>query len=136
MVLGNYAKATLPAVVNGSQGGFQIFPQDPRKVRFPDVSFTRRDRLPGGKAARGHGRVAPELVVEVISPNDLASEMQAKLADYDSAGVPWVLVVDPDSRSVVSYPSGEGRAILRVGDVIRGGDVLPGFECPVADLFE
>ena len=136
MMLGNYAKATLPAVVNGSQGGLQIFPQNPRKVRIPDVSFTRRDRLPGDKAARGHSRVVPELVVEVISPNDLASELQAKLADYDSAGIPWVLVIDPDSRIVVSDLGAEGRAILRVGDVIRGGDVLPGFECLVLDLFE
>ena len=77
----------------------------------------------------------PDLVVEVISPNDLASELQAKLIDYSSAGVPWVLVVDPESRSVVSYPADGRRSILRVGDVIRGGEILPGFECPVADLF-
>src|SRR4051812_9911311 len=57
-------------LVNGSQGGYQIFPDDPGKVRIPDVSFTRRDRLSPSGPAEGHSRIAPDLVVEVTAPND------------------------------------------------------------------
>lgn len=136
MKLGIYAEANLPAVINGAHGSFQIFPDDPQKVRIPDVSFTRLDRLPNGRAAEGHGRVAPDLVIEVISPNDLAADLFEKIVDYQSAGIPLIWVVHPDSRTVKPTTlSGEGPA-LRPGDVLRGGDVLPGFECPVASLFD
>ena len=57
-------------LVNGAQGSYQAFPDDPDKVRIPYVSFTRRDRLPNDRPSKGHGRVAPDLVVEVTSPND------------------------------------------------------------------
>src|SRR5687768_1282396 len=66
-ILKAFAKTLLPGVVSGADGGIQIFPDDPDKVRFPDVAFTRRDRLPNGKATPGHSKVAPDLVVEVVS---------------------------------------------------------------------
>jgi len=135
MRLGNYSEAHLPGVVNGAHGSFQIFPGDPGKVRIPDVSFTRKDRLPGGEPAEGHGRVAPDLVVEVISPNDLASDLFQKIDDYQSAGIPLIWVVNPETCTVRPITlNGEGPS-LRLGDTLRGGEVLPGFECPVASLF-
>jgi Uma2 family endonuclease len=122
--------------VNGSQGGYRIFADDPLKVRIPDVSFTRRDRLPGGKPEPGHGRVAPDLAVEVLSPNDLASDVQVKVLDYLGAGVALVWVVDPPSRSVWVYrPDGSGE-FLQEQATLDGGSVLPGFACPVAAIFE
>ena len=133
--LGIYSESIFPGLINTSQGSFQIFPDDPNKVRIPDASFTRLDRLPGGEPAEGHGKVAPDLVVEVISPSNDASGLMAKIDDYLAAGVPWIWVVDPDRRIVLPIgPEGSGP-ILRIGDVIRGGDVLPGFECPVASFF-
>src|SRR5262245_60565116 len=77
-LVGNYVDDHQLGVVNGSQGSFQIFPDAPRKVRIPDVSFTRRERLPGGQVQEGHGTIAPDLVVEVISPNDLAVDVATK----------------------------------------------------------
>ncbi len=131
-----YSLSTLPGVVNGAHGSFQIFPGDPGKVRISDVSFTRKDRLPGGEPAEGHGRVAPDLVVEVISPNDLASDLYQKIDDYQSAGIPLIWVVDPETRTVRPITlTGDGGPSLRMGDTLRGGEVLPGFECPVASLF-
>jgi Uma2 family endonuclease len=122
-------------LVNGSQGGYQIFPDDPRKVRIPDVSFTRRDRVPPSGPADGHGRVAPDLVVEVTSPNDLYAMVQAKLNDYLAAGVPLIWVVEPETRTVQVFRRDHTGLRLFPGDTLDGEDVLPGFRCEVDALF-
>jgi Uma2 family endonuclease len=129
-----FVRASQLGVVNGSQGSYQIFPSDPRKVRIPDVSFTRGERLPEGRIEEGHGKVAPDLVVEVISPNDLAGDVKAKVNDFLSAGVPLIWVVYPDTSEVEVHRP-DGIAAVRVGDILDGGEVLPGFRCAVADLF-
>lgn len=122
--------------LHGSQGGYQIFPGDPGKVRIPDVSFTRIDRLPPGGPPKGHNRVPPDLVVEVISPNDQAEDVLAKIDDYQLAGIPLIWVVNPRNRTIRPYLlSGAGPA-LHVGDTLEGNEVLPGFSCPVAAVFE
>ncbi len=121
--------------VNGGQGSYQIFPDDPNKVRIPDVSFTRRERLPDGRPFEGHGRVAPDLVVEVISPNDTVEKLEEKLADYEAAGIPLIWVVYPGIQAVEVIREDGTRARLKVGDVLDGEDILPGFRCEVAALF-
>lgn len=131
-----YSKTTLPGVVNGAQGSFQVFPGDPKKVRIPDVSFTRRDRIPGGKPAKGHGRVPPDLAVEIVSPNDTATKLQQKIRDFLNAGIPLIWVVNPDTRDVQVIRADGTGALLKVGDTLDGGAILPGFSCPVAALFE
>ena len=135
-LLVGYSKATLPGIVNGSQGSFQVFPDDPKKVRIPDVSFTRRDRIPGGKPAKGHARVAPDLAVEVISPIDKAAKVFGKIRDFLDAGVPLIWAINPGSRDVLVIRADGTGSLLKVGDTLDGGDVLPGFSCPVAALFE
>ena len=82
---------------------------------------------------------APVLVVEVVSPTDRASDIVERIDDYLDAGARLIWVVYPSGQQVVEYNSpGESR-ILRPGDRLDGGDVLPGFSCPVdaifADLF-
>jgi Uma2 family endonuclease len=134
-LIGNFVEDHRLGVMNGAQGSFQIFPDDPRKVRIPDVSFTRRDRLPEGQVAEGHGKVAPDLVVEVVSPNDLHMEVMAKVRDFLNAGVPMIWVANPETSDVQVYRSDGTVALLQGGDVLDGGDVLPEFRCPVADLF-
>ncbi len=133
--LGIYGQTVLPGVVSGAGGGFQIFPDDPNKVRIPDVSFTRQERIPGGRIARGHCRVVPDLVAEVISPHDSASTVFGKVQDYANAGIPMILVIDPDVQSVQVIRGDKTARFLYVGDTIDGGEVLPGFTCPVASLF-
>ncbi len=134
--LKEYAKATLPGVINGGQGGFQIFPDDPKKVRIPDVAFTRRDRMPGGGPVKGHCRVVPELAVEIISPNDLATKVRRKVRDFLAAGIPLVWVVCPESRDVAVYRLDGTGALRKEGETLDGEGILPGFACPVAALFE
>jgi Uma2 family endonuclease len=86
--LGNYAEASQHGLVLGPDCGYQIFPDDPNQVRFPDGSFIRSGRLPNDALPRGHIRVVPDLVLEVVSPNDLAWEVDMKVTEYLQAGAP------------------------------------------------
>lgn len=135
-ILGQFVEERALGLTNGAQGSYQVFPDDPRKVRIPDVSFTRRDRLPPEGPAEGHGRVAPDLVIEVISPNDNASELEEKIEDFLSAGVPLIWVLDPDSKTIRVHRASGVDARLRVGDVLEGEDVIPNFRIEVRRLFD
>jgi Uma2 family endonuclease len=115
--------------------GCQCFPDMPLTVRKPDVIFVRRDRLPADWIRQGYLPVAPDLVAEVISPHDLAGEIEAKVAEYLSAGVQLVWVIDPERRTVRIHRADASIGWLREGDTLSGEKTLPGFSCPVRDLF-
>src|SRR5437016_11356800 len=66
---------------------YQLLRDRPKLVRKPDVSFVRPGRLPDEQPPLGHIRLAPDLAVEVISPNDLYYEVEVKIGEYRSAGV-------------------------------------------------
>lgn len=136
------AQLVLPSrlghLLSGS-ASYQCYSDDPNKVRRPDVSFIRAGRLPGERAPIGHCSIAPDLVVEVISPNDFAEDVEEKVQEYLAAGVSLVWVVFPSTRTVHvhrqrSSPSGSVTT-LTDADTINGEDVLPGFSCPVAAFF-
>jgi Uma2 family endonuclease len=115
---------------------YQCFPQAPEMVRKPDVSFIRLGRLSLAQAAEGHCPVVPDLAVEVLSPNDTAYEVDAKVRLYLDAGVRLVWVVNPQQRTVeVHRPAGLG-SILREQDELTGEEVVPGFSCRVGDFFQ
>ena len=118
-----------------ADGGLQIFPDTPGKVRFGDGAFISKRRMPERPGA-GHLRAAPELVVEVVSPNDTAEEVDEKNEEYLRAGVLRVWVVYPATRSVTVIRPGGNETRLTSADMLSGEDVLPGFEVPVADLFD
>lgn len=125
--------------VFGADAGYQCFPDAPSKVRKPDVSFVRAGRFPGGVVPAGHSPVAPDLAVEVISPGDLAYDVEEKVNEYLAAGVPLIWVIHPPTRTVRihrprSSPHGP-ISELKGEDVISGEDVLPGFSCRVAEFF-
>lgn len=139
-LLMSFVRSRRLGYVYDSEAGYQCFPDDPHKLRRPDVSFIAAGRLPGNQNPAGYCRIRPDLVVEVISPNDLADEVDHKLLDYESAGVPLVWVIYPRSRRVeIHRPAHSplGR-IARLGesDTISGEDVLPGFSCRVGEFFE
>lgn len=132
-ILSNYVISSKAGWVFGSDIGYLCFGINRVRVRKPDVSFVSYSRLT--HIPRGHIQVAPDLAVEVVSPNDLFSEVQVKVEEYLAAGVRMVWVVDPDTRTVVEYLlSGEVQR-LRESDTLSGGTVLPGFCCTVTDLF-
>ncbi len=114
--------------------GYQIFP-DPNRVRYADGSFIARGRLPNEKPPRGHVRIPPDMAFEVVSPNDLAEGVEAKIEEYLQAGVRLLWVVYPVSQTVYIYRAGGGISRLTKSQELTGEDVIPGFVCRVEDLF-
>ncbi|MBI2899200.1 MAG: Uma2 family endonuclease [Planctomycetes bacterium] len=119
-----------------AQSSYQCFPDAPEKVRKPDASFLRLGRLPGESIPDGHIRIPPDLAIEVVSPNDLFSEVEAKVDEYLAAGVRLVWVIDPAVRTAHVYRPGTPDALrLDENQELDGGDVLPGFLCPLREVF-
>lgn len=115
---------------------YQCFPDDPTRVRKADVSYIHRGRLTDLQFEQGHCRIAPDLAVEVVSPHDSHVDVAAKLADYFSAGVPLVWLVEPETRTVTIYRDrGTSISLLQASDELTGETLLPGFRCRVTDLF-
>ncbi|NJM41348.1 MAG: Uma2 family endonuclease [Anaerolineae bacterium] len=80
--------------------------------------------------------VVPELVAEVLSPDDRWTDVEQKLRDYFAAGVKLAWVINPETRSVFVYRSIKTSQVLEETDTLTGEDVLPGFSVKIADLFE
>lgn len=114
--------------------GFEL-PNLRDTVRAPDVSFISTDRVPVAGFGRGFGRFAPDLAVEILSPDQSAWEMNEKLEDYLIAGTRLVWIIDPMNRSVAVHPHDGPVRWLHEDDVLDGGGVLPGFTTPIAPLF-
>jgi Uma2 family endonuclease len=105
--------------------------------RRPDVAFVSYPRWPERTVARTNAwNVVPDLAVEVVSPTNLAEEIDAKLTDYFAAGVRLVWVIYPDSGRVYVYDSPDRCRVLERSDELDGGEVLPGFRLPIETLFQ
>jgi Uma2 family endonuclease len=115
--------------------GFQCFPDAPAKVRKPDVSFIRSERLPANASTEGHSSIAPDLAVEVVSPDDLVWEVDQKVDEWLAAGVPLVWVTCPKACAVIVHRGGGRVSWLAGEDEILGEDIVPGFRCRVAAIF-
>lgn len=115
--------------------GYQCFPDDPNRVRKPDVSFIRSGRLPDDLPSKGFESIPPDLAVEVMSPNDEIHKLQRKVTEYLDVGVPLVWVVNPELKQVMVYRADGSVQLIRDRGVVSGEDVIPGFECPTSDFF-
>lgn len=121
--------------VAGSEVGYRCFGEDVDRVRRPDASFIRGDRLPVAEVPWGFLTLPPDLAIEAVSPGDAHSELEEKVSEYLAAGVRLVWVIEPEAQRVYVYhPDGRG-VILNRDDTLSGEDVVPGFACRVADLF-
>ncbi len=105
-------------------------------VRAPDVSFTRTERIPGGRPGSGFGSVAPDLCVEIISPSERPTDIEEKLRDYFDSGASLVWHVFPETQSVTVWTSPTEAQTLGADGLLDTGGILPGFSCRVADIFE
>ena len=113
---------------------YRCFPHDAEMVRRPDVSFIQTARL-RPEFMTGHVPIPPDLAVEVISPNDLAYEVDRKVGEYLRAGVRLVWVVNPSERTIL-ISRGDGTVGKVIADgTLDGEAVIPGFRCPAADIF-
>jgi len=119
-----------------TEGTHFLILRDPDVVLMPDIAFVRTDRLPPDGARDGIMPLAPDLVIEVLSPSNRMTEMSEKISLYQRAGVPLIWLVHPRTRSVTVYATGRAPRILHESDTLDGEDILPGFSLPVADLFQ
>jgi Uma2 family endonuclease len=120
--------------VLGADSYYQCFPQGIRKARKPDVSFISHPRLPADWLEAGFFTIAPDLVVEVLSTNDTAYEVDRKITDYLSVGVRLIWEVNPVERTVMVHRLDGTVQKLHDQDPLRGENVIPGFQCKVADF--
>ena len=118
-----------------AETGFRCFPSRPRLVRKPDIAFVARGRFPNEETPEGDIPLAPDLAVESVSPNDIYEEVERKVNEYLGAGVRLVWVISPTSKTVLIRRPDKSAAMLDATDSLNGEDVVPGFTCPVADLF-
>lgn len=119
--------------VMAADTGFHIA-SDPDTVRAPDVAFLRAERVPG-RPDQGFAYGAPDLAVEVVSPTDRPGEVRDKARDWLAAGCAVVWVVEPKTQTVAVYHGAGEAVILSLSDNLDGGDLLPGFLLPVAEVF-
>ncbi|HEY4690142.1 MAG TPA: Uma2 family endonuclease [Anaerolineae bacterium] len=110
--------------------------RDPDTVRAADVAFISNERYARRKQKGGFLDVAPDLVVEIMSPDDRWNDVIQKLREYFSVGVRLVWVAHPETRTVYAYRSMTDVREFGESDALTGDDVLPGFSVLVASLFE
>lgn len=112
------------------------FQRDPDRGRRPDVAFVSRERCQQSPVPReGDWDVVPDLAVEVVSPTNDATELEEKLVEYFRFGVRQVWVLHPEHRRLYVHESLRKVFVLNEDDSISGGNLLPGFSLPLAELF-
>jgi len=120
-------------IVLGEAGTLRILPG---QVRIPDVCFLRWEQFPNCELPREPvPALAPDLAVEVLSEGNTEAEMRRKLHDYFTAGVRLVWYVDPRTKTARSYTAEDQCVELGEQQSLTGGEVLPGFELPLGELF-
>jgi Uma2 family endonuclease len=131
-LLREHAAAHRLGRVVAAETGF-LLATDPDTVRAADVAFVRRERLPDPEPA-GYAELAPDLVVEVVSPGDRPGETLTKVGEWLTAGTRLVWVVDPTRRLARVYRQDGSEALLDEGQSLDGEDVIPGFRCLLASI--
>ncbi len=118
-----------------AEPGFRLS-RDPDTVRVPDIAFIRSARLRRRAAPEGFWPGAPDLAIEIVSPNDTAPEVEEKATAWLDAGTAMVWVVNPAKRTVTTHRSSTDIQTLTEQDELDGQDVVPGFRCRVSEIFE
>lgn len=112
-----------------------VLTRSPDTVRAPDVSFIRAGRL-RGTYVDTFVEGAPDLAVEILSPSDRFPMVEQKVGHYLAAGCRAVWVVDPREQTVTVRRPEREPVRLESHERVDGGDIVPGFRCLVAEMFE
>jgi len=118
--------------VYGPDTSFQIGQNE----RMPDVAFVAASRLPEEGEPEGPWPLPPDLAVEIVSPSDSYRKVMTRVAEYLAAGGRQVWLIFAEHRTVTIYSSLTEVKVLQETDELDGGEVIPGFRCRVADLFQ
>lgn len=129
-----HVKANNLGRVFGADAGF-LLARDPDTVRAPDAAFVRRERVEAVGIPSGYWPGPPDLAIEIISPNDRYTEVYEKVDEWLEAGAGMVVVVNPRNRTATVRVAGMNPVILKEGDSLDGGEVVPGWRMAVSDIF-
>lgn len=133
--LGSYIKKAKLGKIYLAETGFLIG-TNPDTVRAPDIAFVRMERIKESPGLKGYRIGAPDLAVEVVSPGDTVSEVEGKVSEWLDGGALMVWVVSPKLHTVTVYRSLVDIVTLTEKDELNGGDVVPGFQIQVAEIFK
>jgi Uma2 family endonuclease len=137
LLLGNFLLAHQLGLLSGT-GCYNLpLPNNTEDLLCPDLAYIEPARRVGIQMRGSYPVIAPDLVIEISSPNDFRPQMQKKAQVYLAAGVRLIWIVWPHSQTVdVWRPSSPAApiAILTTGDRLDGYDVVPGFGAPVKDI--
>jgi len=132
-ILRNFVQLHQLGYVFGGETGIYIA-REPDTVRGVDAAYISHERFAQIKST-SYLDVAPELVVEVMSPDDSWTEINDKIEEYFAIGVVLIWIVNPKRKQVHVYHSLTTLEILRLNDTLTGDEVLPGFAVPLTELF-
>lgn len=121
--------------VVGSDAGIRL-EQNPDTVREPDIAFISAERLPLDRRVSGYAEVVPDLVVEVASPGDRTAAIHDKAQMWLRYGVRLVLIIYPNTRTILVLPAEGSAKTLSEDDILDCGEILSGFSCAVRDIFD
>lgn len=120
--------------VFAAETGF-LLATDPDTVRAPDAAFLTAERFASVADVRGFLPIAPDLVIEVVSPNDTSSDVEEKAHSWLQFGVRLVLVVDPANQSIRAYRALASIQVYFAGNQVDATDVVEGWTFAVDDVF-
>lgn len=115
-----------------AETGFQLAPDT---VLAPDYAYISYERMADRPQPRGYAQVIPDLVVEVFSPSDRHPPTERKIRLWLDAGVRLTLVVYPATQEIHAHHDDGTVHVFGIADNLSCEPVLPGFSCPVADIF-
>ena len=130
-----YARPRRLGRVGGTDTGV-LLERNPDTVREPDVYYISAEKLPLDVVVNGYYESIPDLVAEVLSPSDPRQEFDAKIQMWLNFGVRLVLAIYPETRNITTHQPGRPPVTLGYGDTLDAGDVIPGFQCPVREIFD
>jgi len=135
----SFARAQNLGDITAAETGYRLR-RNPDTVRAPDLAFVARGRITADMDQTRYLDLAPDLVVEVVSPSDSAADINAKVLEYLDAGVRLIWIVYPETETVAVYrPEATSRLLggsdQISGDQLSGEDVLPGFTFPITGIF-
>lgn len=133
--LDHHSRANKLGRVYAAETGFKVA-SNPDTVRAPDVAFVSQERLEQVGSVKGYWLGAPDLVVEIISPSDIYTEVEEKVFDWLEAGAKMVVVVNPRKHVVTVYRSLTDIVVLTENDTLEGGEVVIGWSIAIRDIFE
>ena len=129
-LLHSYVKANQLGKVYSLETTFKVG----KSGRKPDIAFLSQENLPENK--RQASPIPPDLAIEIVSPSDALYDVQEKVFEYLDAGTQLVWVIEPVGQTITVYRSRTDIKVLTIKDTLTGEDVINGFQCSVAEIFE